>query len=120
MLLTLNLFTRKVNRMTDKEKLLKFLEAWYTWLREGAKEDKPFSREVGLCTNTSYMPDADETSSVVEALKREFIRDGLIEDFPFGEDEYDEAQAHDTMHLDRNRIAWVQAKIEQLRKELEE
>lgn len=63
---------------------------------------------TGLCY--SYM--SLKPGGRLTELFNQFTSAGLHEDFPFGEHEYDVGQDDKTMHLDPNRVAWVQDHID--------
>lgn len=86
-----------------------FLRAWLWWVGTGAEVDNKygFRREMGLCYASWFYARARKTTSLEKELKKLFWKDGLDDVYPFGEEDFDERDMNDTMHLCPVRVGWV-------------
>ena len=101
------------NIAISSPELLRFYSEWLNWVDNGAPNLKPFYRGDALCASLWYVPYTYESRRALKKeLRAQFADAGLDESFPFGEDAWDEASLHRTMHADVNRIAWVRARIQ--------
>lgn len=88
--------------MTDA--LRPYLATYRDWIDAGAPEGKPFSRRHGLCGNAgAAMPD------LVTMLRADFA---MSVSYPFGgADLFLRERLRHTMHLNKDRIAYVRSKL---------
>lgn len=94
--------------------LAEFYKAYSDWIDAGAPEGEPFSRRSGLCgslclylTSKGYrFPARDMT---LQLMKSQFIKAGLSRDYPFNhaENSYYVECIDGSIHINKNRIAWV-------------
>lgn len=81
--------------------LIAFLKAWYEWATNGAPDNEPYSRLVGLCAN------CDDTHPAAFPELEALFED----DYPFGAEDYRARQSADTMHECPKRLAWVRERL---------
>lgn len=87
-----------------------FLADWLAWVERGAPDGELYSRDYGLCDNASYCNEA-KPAAIRLSLVDAFAADGLDDLYPFGGYEFAQAEDTYTMHEDKNRLAWVRAKL---------
>jgi hypothetical protein len=101
------------------ERLKQFLSAYLKWVESGAKEEEPFSRRRGLCSNfEDWLWERKETVGQVQFENSQlfdlFRSDGLDSVYPFGGAEaFYDAMDSETQHLNQARIDWVRSKVAQ-------
>lgn len=81
--------------------LIAFLKAWYDWATNGAPDNAPFSRDVGLCSNASLWG----------LLHEETMRIFGQREFPFGQGDYHQRWRDRTQHECPKRLAWVRERL---------
>jgi hypothetical protein len=99
----------------DPQEVLKaFYRSYADWLRAGAEERMPFTRQYGLCTNLdNYVYREHGSNPVLEAavgdlMKQQFMGAGLDAVYPFGGyGAYQNERRAMTQHLNPERMAWV-------------
>lgn len=83
--------------------LYDFYVDWLAWA-EGGSSKNIYSRRRGLCLS---VPWNEETEMV-----KQFRSAGLCAGYPFcSQNEFFMRRDSATMHLDKNRLAWVRARI---------
>ena len=91
---------------TSSPLLYNFYCSWIKWAQEGGDE---FLTHWGLCNAVvSY---CNGSHRGFDEMQEQFSAAGLNDEYPFGEWEYDYALELDTMHLDENRLKWVEDRI---------
>lgn len=93
--------------------LKQFLTEWLAWVDNGAVEQDPFERGVGLCGSLDrwvrrVFPDNNDLQQEVYDELQEL----LFGDYPFGGKElYSREAMHNEMHTNELRLAWVRRMI---------
>lgn len=110
--------------MKPSKYLTRFLKEWYDWAtQQSHTEDGPvFDRSFGLCATLRMWRRAkgehyDPFGEMEDELRSLFISTGLDPKYPFGYDRFMADVCREAMHLDRNRLDWVLARIESVEEE---
>lgn len=90
--------------MKQSKELRNFYRKVYKWMKNGAKEGKPFYRDNGLC---SMFWDYDEDEAVFDEMQEQFKIARLDIEYPFGKCEYEQRLFNSTQYKDKNRVRWV-------------
>lgn len=95
--------------------LKKFLTDWYKWVIKGAPDQKPFTRNHGLCLNLLYsfkhknVESDDLYDELYEVLRQDY---GFDCNYPFGgKIRYNREHYREEQHLNPHRLAWVRGKL---------
>lgn len=100
-----------------------FLRGWLDWVEAGAKDERPFMRDQGLCHQAKFWFTQRETREAVQAeLETAFMHaarqiSGADPNFPFGRKTYYDSTKPRRMIADPDRLAWVRAQFRSTRKD---
>lgn len=101
---------------TNKVTLRSFLQAWYDWAIDESRSYDVFSTTRALCVSAvDYCKSQGirlENTDFKNKLPPLFVQSGLCSIYPFGRDNYESFLDNGVVHLDKNRLSWVKAYLD--------
>lgn len=96
--------------------LRSFLQAWYDWAIDESRSYDVFSTTRALCAATiDYCSSQGNQVKYIEIksqLTPLFGKSGLCPVYPFGRENYYSFLDEHVAHLDKNRLSWVKAYLD--------